>query len=350
MHSHSRRKFLYATLLGTSFLFTSGCGESSAANKTIDVYSPHGKYLEGDIKQRFEAAHPGWTVRFQDMGGGEIFAKIGAERDRPRACVWWGGSASDFKNAEAQGLLEAYVPPWAANLPENAKSPTGGWSATFLTPEIILYNPNKIKAEDVPQEWDGLLDSKWKGRIAVRDARASSGMKLIFGALILREKERHGSIDAGFEFLRKLDANTASYAANPDGLYRLLESDGPCMLAPWNLPDVLNLKKNKGKPFDFVMPKNTMVNVEPIALVKNNPNPEGAKLFYNFVNDPEQLILMAHERDRIPARTDIPQEKLPESMRGLKLEPMKFDAAEFDKNIEEWMARWDSEIKGKGGR
>ena len=93
-----------------------------------------------------------------------------------------------------------------------------------------------------------------------------------------------------------------------------------------------------------------MVNVEPIALIKNNPNPEGAKLFYDFVNDPEQLVLMAHERDRIPARTDIPREKLPESMRDLKLDPMKFDAAEFDKNIEEWMARWDAEVKGKGVR
>jgi iron(III) transport system substrate-binding protein len=317
----------------------------------IDVYSPHGKFLEGDVKKRFEAAHPGWTLRFQDMGGGEIFAKIGAERAQPRASVWWGGSVSDFKNAEEQGLLEPYFPAWSASLPANAKSPTGGWSATFLTPEIILYNPNKIKADELPREWDDLLDPKWKGRIAVRDVRASSGMKLIFGALILREKERRGSIDAGFEFLKKLDANTAlPYAANPDGLYRLLESDGPCVLAPWNLPDVLNLKKNKGKPFDYILPTNTMVNVEPIALIKNGPNPEGAKLFYDFVNDPEQLVLMAHERDRIPARTDILREKLPEAMRNLKLDPMKFDAKEFDTNIEEWMARWDAEIKGKGGR
>src|SRR5689334_7470550 len=84
-----------------SFLFISSCGDGPAAGKTIVVYSPHGKLLENDIKTRFEAAHPGWTVIFQDMGGGDIYPKISAEKSRPRAALWWGGSLSDFKRAEA---------------------------------------------------------------------------------------------------------------------------------------------------------------------------------------------------------------------------------------------------------
>lgn len=341
-----RRTIVLFALITVSF---SGCGDG-APSKTIVVYSPHGKFLEGDIKKRFEAAHPGWTVIFQDMGGGEIFSKIAAEKDRPRASVWWGGSWTDFNRAERDGLLELYKPPWFDSLPENARSPTGGWTATFLTPEIIMYNPKKVQRAEVPADWDGLLDPKWKGRIAVRDARASSTMKLIFGALILREKQRHGSVEAGFEYLKKLDANTGHYATNPELLSKDLEDDGPYALTPWTLVDVLELKKTRGKSVDFVLPRESMVNVEPVALIKNNPNPEAAKLFYDFVNDPEQLILMAQERDRIPARTDIPRDKLPDWMRELKLTPMKFDMAEFEANIEEWMHRWDSEIKGKGGR
>ena len=327
----------------------SGCGDAKPASKrSIVVYSPHGTYLEGDIKKRFENAHPGWTVQFIDMGGGKIFDKINAEKSQPRACVWWGGSAGDFKRAEAAGLLETYSPSWAASLPDNAKSPTGGWTATFLTPEIIMYNPKKISAADWPKDWDDLLDPKWKGRIAVRDVRASSTMKTIFGALILREKARKGSVEAGFDFLRKLDANTASYGANPEALYALLSDDGPCTLTPWNLADVLNLKNNRHLSLDYVMPAETMIPVEPVALIKQSPNPEGAKLFYDFVSSPEQLILMAQERDRIPARTDIPRDKLPAWMRDLKLTAMQIDWNEFDRNIEEWMARWDAEIKGKG--
>ena len=326
-----------------------GCGDGPAADKTIVVYSPHGKLLETDTKTRFEAAHPGWTVVFQDMGGGDIYPKIRAEKSRPRADLWWGGSLGDFKRAESEGLLDAYTPAWSASLPGNAKSPTGGWTATFVTPEIIMFNPKKIARAEVPTDWDGLLDPKWKGRIAIRDAKASSTMKLIFGALILREKNRHGSIDAGFDYLKKLHAITGYYAASPELLAQALVDEGPYALTPWTLVDALELRDSRGKPIDFVIPNETMVNIEPIALIKNGLNAEGAKLLYDFINDPQQLELMAKERGRIPARSDIPREKLPEWMRELKLNPMKIDTSEFEKHIDEWMERWDTEVKRKGG-
>jgi iron(III) transport system substrate-binding protein len=339
-------KHIFAAL---ALLLCAGCGSVNDA-KTIVVYSPHGKFLEGDVKQRFEAAHPGWTVQFLDMGGGEIFDRVKAEKSAPRAGVWWGGTAGDFKRAEKLGLLEPYVPDFAAALPAHARSKTGGWVATFVTPEIILYNPKKIPAADLPRDWNDLLDSRWKGRIVVRDARASSTMKTIFGALILREKVRTGSVAAGFDWLKKLDANTGTYAPNPDGLNDLLRDDGPYALSPWNLADALESQHVRKFPFEYIVPPATMIPVEPIALVKGGPSPDGAKLFYDFVNSPEQLVLFAQQRDRIPARTDIPKDKLPAWMGTLTLNAMDIDWDDFDANIEEWMARWDAEIKGKGGR
>src|ERR1043165_136914 len=343
------RAILAASVISAALVGSPGCGDN-ANSQTIVIYSPHGKYLEKEMKSRFEAEYPGWTVVFQDMSGATILPRVSAEKTNPQASLWWGGSPGDFKRAEAEGLLEAYVPAWAGSLPAQAKSATGGWTATFLTPEIIMFNPKKLPRDEVPTDWDGLIDPKWKGHLAIRDVRASTGMTLIFGALILREKQRPGSIDAGFDFLKKLDANTGAYAAQPDILYDMLEKEGPYLLSPWNLPDVLNLKKTVGRSLDFVLPKETMVNVEPIALIKNGAAPAGAKLFYDFVNRPEQLAAMAQLFDRIPARTDIPPEKLPESMRDLKLNVMKLDMDDFDRNIEEWMHRWDTEIKGKGGR
>ena len=127
-----------------------GCGNTSDPH-TIVVYSPHGKYLEEDVKQRFEAAHKGWTVQFLDMGGGVIFARIKAEKNAPRASVWWGGTAGDFKRAETLGLFENYVPTFVDALPPHARSKTGGWVATFLTPEIIVYNPKKSPPAELPR-------------------------------------------------------------------------------------------------------------------------------------------------------------------------------------------------------
>ncbi len=322
-----------------------GCGGGTAGKSAITVYSPHGK-LKPEVKARFEAAHPAYEVQFLDLGGGEILTRIAAEKARPQADVWWGGAPGDFNRAEAQGLLEPYLPDWTKNLPADGKSPTGGWVATYRTPEVIMYNPKKVPPEEVPQDWGGLLDPKWKGRIAIRDVRASATMKTLFGALILREKKRAGTIDAGFEFLKKLDANTGAYAANPNVLNELLEGGGPYALTMWNLPDAQQLV-GEGRSIRYVIPQETPVPVEPVAIIKGAPHPEGARLFHDFVNSPQELLILARERNRIPVRTDLPQEQLPQWMRELKITPMEIDWPELEKHIEEWIARWDSEIKGK---
>src|SRR5262249_40390680 len=150
----------------------------------------------------------------------------------------------------------------------------GGWVATFRTPEVIMYNSKNVKPEDAPTTWDGLLDPKWKGKIVIRDVRASAGMKTVFSALIIREEQRAGSVDAGFEFLRKLDASTGYYAANPEVLFQTLSGDRYDVTI-WNQVDAL-LEKGKGRPFGYVIPDDTVVLVEPIALVRNSPNPSGA--------------------------------------------------------------------------
>jgi len=343
-----------AALLVLFMLVLAGCGAEKngggsatmSARTTVTVYSPHGKHLEGDIKKRFEAAHPHYTVEFLDMGGAKILARLQAEKERPHADVWWGGAPSDFKRAEAQGLLSPYAPDWTAGIPPEAKSASGAWIATFRTPEVIMYNTKKVKREDVPTEWDGLLDPKWKGKIVIRDVRPSATMKTIFGALVAREFKRTGSAGAGYEFLKKLDANTGAYAAEPQVMYDLLAADGPYALTAWTLADA-PLLKGQGYPFDYVIPKQTPVLFDAVALVKGGPNADGAKVFFDFVNSLEQLILMAHERHRLPARTDVPADRLPAWMSELKIDAMDVDWALFDKNIDEWIAYWDAKIKTK---
>ena len=325
------------------------CGGGEKRKDVVVVYSPHGVDLEEEVKQAFEAAYPGRTLEILEMGGGEILSRIRGEQERPACDVWWGGAPGDFKRAEAEGLLEPYAPAWTQALPAEAKSPTGAWAGMYLTPEVIMFNTQKVKREEVPTTWEGLLDEKWKGRIVVRDVRPSATMKTIFSALIWREWKRTGDLESGFAFLEKLHASTGAYAANPQALYELLLGPNSYALTPWNMADALLQKHNHKRPFDFVLPKGTPVPVEPIALVKGGPHAEGARLFYDFVTSEEQALLHAGKFHRLPARRDLPKEKLPEWMRELneKLEPLPLDWDELDRHQEAWIARWQSQIKTK---
>lgn len=325
---------------------TDGTEPKGAGPRNIVVYSPHGQWLEGDVKRRFEAANPGWTVDFLDLPGGTILERVQREKERPRADVWWGGSVLDFRKAEDLELLDAYRPELSRVLPQGAFSLGAKWNATFRTPAVIMFNSEKVKKEELPTEWTGLLDAKWKGKILVRDVRPSTTMRTIFCSIIAQENRKAGNDSAGFDWLKKLDANTGSYAGTPQIMYDQLKGPGPLSATLWNLADAL-LLKSQGYPFDYVIPAGAPVPVEPIALIKGAPNPEGAKKLYDFINDPEQLILMANERFRLPARTDLPTEKLPAWMREMNLKPGDVDWAVIDKNMDEWIARWDAEIKGK---
>jgi iron(III) transport system substrate-binding protein len=335
-------RVLFACIL---LCFLAGCGGGNDARaKTVVVYSSHGKFLQSDLKQRFEAAHPQYTLVFQDIPGGEIFSKVLYEKENPQADVWFGGSAADFNRAETEGLLEPYAPEWTAKLPAGSKSHSGAWVATFVSPSVIMYNKNKVSEAEVPRTWEGLLDPKWKGRIAIRDVAPSATMRTVFGALIARELQRTGSVEPGFEFLKKLHANTGVYAGNPTILNDLLKGDNPYALTIWTTADA-PLLKSQGWPFEWVYPDPTPVPVEPIALLRNAKNPVGAKVFYDFVNSPEQLLLMAKERHRIPARTDLPADNLPGWIKDLKINPMPLDWNMLQQHTDEWINRWDKEIK-----
>jgi iron(III) transport system substrate-binding protein len=331
-------------LLGVVLVCLAGCGGDDARAKTVIVYSSHGKFLQGDIKQRFEAAYPQYRLEFQDIPGGGIFNKVLYEKSNPQADVWFGGSAADFNRAESEGLLEPYAPSWADKLPPGARSLSGAWVATFVSPSLIMYNRNKVGADEVPRTWEGLLDPKWKGRVAIRDVKPSATMRTVFGALIARELQRAGNVEAGFDFLKKLDANTGVYASNPTILNDYLKGDNAYALTIWTIADA-PLLKSQGLPFEWVFPDPTPMPVEPLALLKNARNPEGAKAFHDFVNSPEQLVLMARERFRIPARTDLPAEQLPDWIKALKITPMPVDWDILQKNTDEWIDRWDREVK-----
>lgn len=347
------RPLLSFISLFAAVLCVAGCsgGKSdakpAAEKKVVVVYTPHGD-LGIEMKKAFEAAYPEITAQVIDQQGGNLLAKIRAEKDKPACDVWWGGSTTDFRRGEKEGLFEPCKPDWVAHLPEGAKSPTGAWNGTYLSPEAIMFNEQKLKREEVPDTWEGLLDPKWKGRIVIRDVRASATMKTIFGAIIYKEWKRTGKDDDGFAILDKLQQNTGKYAPTPEVMFSdLAAPGGPYALTPWNQFDAIGRKVNHQLPFGYVIPKETPVIVEPIALIKGGPHAAEAKLFYDFVTSKEQLLMAAKKYFRVPARNDLPKDELPDWMRDFNLVPMKIDWEEFDQRIEGWIARWQDEIRIK---
>jgi iron(III) transport system substrate-binding protein len=325
-----------------------GCGGGDGRT-VLTVYSPHGKELLEHYERQFESANPTVDVQWVDMGSQEVLDRLRAESANPQADLWFGAPSEIFERAANENLLEPYRPTWADKVPDEARDARDHWYGTYLTPEVIAYNTDAVSAEEAPKDWDDVLDPKWRGKVLIRDPSPSGSMRAIFGAQIARSIARTGSPEAGYEWLRRLDANTKEYTLNPTILYQKLgRQEGVITL--YNMPDIATLKQRFNIPVTYVIPASgTPLLVDAIAIVRGTERGEIAKRYYEFVTTPRAMIVAADSFLRIPARTDIPDDSLPDWIRQARarIKPMPLDRALIAQHLDEWMKYWEGNIRNR---
>jgi iron(III) transport system substrate-binding protein len=327
-------------------ILCAGCSKSGVT--PIVVYSPHGKEMLSSFGRAYEEVHPDEVVQWLDMGSQDVYDRVRTEKENPQADIWWGGPMTAFSRAEREGLLERYVPSWDSVSVPAYRSPARFWYGTFLTPEVIMYNSNRITPAQAPKDWDDLLDPAWRGKIVIRSPLASGTMRIIFSSMIARAEQRGGGTAPGFDWLRRLDANTKTYAADPTQLYiAIAREEG--LVTLWDLPDVILQVESHHYPFAYVLPASgTPLITDGIALVRGAKHTDEAKRFYEFVTSRASMIRQARDFFRIPARSDIPRTELPPWMQTLEIRelPVNFDT--LAAHEKEWMKTWDEKIRGRG--
>jgi iron(III) transport system substrate-binding protein len=168
----------------------------------VTVYSPHGREMLAAFEKQFEAANPGVDVQTVDMGSQEVYDRVRSEAANPQADVWFGGPSTIFARGAADGLLAPYRPKWADAIPPESRNPQDLYFASYRTAPVLVYNNQAVKPEEAPQDWEDLLDPRWKGKILIRDPLASGTMLTLFGMILARSVAETGSPERGFEWQR----------------------------------------------------------------------------------------------------------------------------------------------------
>ena len=95
-------------------------------------------------------------------------------------------------------------------------------------------------------------------------------MRTIYSAMIYRQYAATGSPEAGYDWLKKLDANTAVYTPTPDDMYLKLDR-GVGTVTLWNLQDAFIQPMKNNRPWSFVIPTSGVpVLLDGVGVV-NNP-------------------------------------------------------------------------------
>ncbi len=332
-----------------ALLLLAGC--AGDGRTPLLVYSPHGRDQLVLLEREFERRHPDVDVRWLDMGSQEILDRLRFERVNPQADVWFGGPSTTFDRGVSDSLLQPYRPAWADFIPVQGRGPDDLYHSAYRTPAVIAYNSKAVSPAEAPQDWDDVLEPRWKDQVLIRDPMASGTMRAIWGLIIERSLRETGDTAAGMAWLRKLDGQTRAYALNPAILdAKLARQEGTVTL--WDLPDIL-ISQSKGLPFGYVFPKSgTVVIEDAIALVRGSRHADAARAFIDFVGSPEAQVLTAREVYRIPARTDLLQEEIPAWLeqveREMKVAPVDWQL--LARKGSAWMSYWDRHVRGTGRR
>lgn len=313
------------------------------------LYSPHGRDLLGLFEQTFEAENPDIDVRWLDMGSQEVYDRIRSESVNPQADVWFGGPATILARGVEDDLLEPLRPSWADALAPTGRHPDDMYFSLYRTPPILVYNEQAVSKEDAPKDWDDLLDPKWKDKVLIRDPLASGTMRTIFGMVLAQSVTETGDTAQGFDWLRRLDAQTKEYAHNPALLHLKMERQEGVVTC-WELTDIL-FQRRRGAPLAYTFPAGGSPVIEDsIGLVKGAPHREAAVRFIEWVGGIEAQELAAEKAFRLPARTDIPPDELPAWAREAlqELKTAEVDWKLIEEKGAEWMNHWDRKIRGKG--
>lgn len=328
------------------------CGGGSDGKTVLTVYSPHGKELLDHYALGFEKANPGVDVQWLDMGSQDVLDRLRSEKENPQADVWFGAPTEIFERATKEGLLAKYEPTWKSAVAPSAADENGFWYGTYLTPEVIAYNSEKVDSASAPRDWPDVLDPKWKGHVVIRDPIASGTMRAIFGAILQRSIEMTSSTDSGWSFLRQLDANTKEYTINPALLYEKLKR-GDGWITLYNMPDIATLEQRTGAPVKYMVPSSgTPLLVDAIAVVKGSKHEQLAQKYIEFVTSIESLKFAADSLQRIPARTDVPDAELPKWIRDARVQirPMGLDRHLMADSLNSWMQQWDAKVRNRNNK
>lgn len=151
----------------------------------------------------------GIKASFVRLSSGETVARLAAAKAAPEFDVWHGGPADGYGAAAKQDLIEKYVSPTAAEIPDKYKDPNGYWAGVYVGALGFCSN-QKILAEkgvEVPKSWDALLDPKLKGQVSTAHPSTSgTAFTTLWTQVVLR-----GGEDQAIEWMKKMHSNVLQY-------------------------------------------------------------------------------------------------------------------------------------------
>jgi iron(III) transport system substrate-binding protein len=217
-----------------------------------------------------------------------------------------------------KNVLEPYDFPERKSVRKEFVDPEGRFAAIGITPFSVAYETRRVKPADLPREYKGFLDAKWKGELGLVP---QVGWAL---SMIDAMGEKDGEV-----FLRNLAKHNVRINSGNSLQLQLLAA-GEFKVGISNIAYLVSRLKSQGAPVDFAYIDPVYADFTATGLVGKGPHKAAGKLFLRYLFSEEAQELY-RDTGRVVGRVDVPPTD-PRVMQGVKLHPYKASwAKSFDK-------------------
>lgn len=258
----------------------------------------------------------GWAEQFKKDTGytvhlvpkatsAEIIATAIAQKDKPQIDVVMCDLAA-FQQGADQGIfatLDAKEVPNLTKMIDMARIGTTGVS-TYADILAIVYHKEAFKRSGwaPPTKWTDLFRPELKGKVIVPPVSNTYGMYY----LVELARENGGgerNIEPGFAALKKLAPSVVDWTTTYAKIADLLQQETGLVAifgnaSGWEIAQ-------RGVPVDVVIPNPSYMSPTVAGLAKGGPNPEGARVFLNWLISEKVLKYRAERFGQSPMNRDV---------------------------------------------
>ncbi len=287
----------------------------------------------------------GVKVNMVAKGSGEALAQLNAEKANPKTDIWFGGTGDPHLQAAEQNLTLEYksaqltgLYPWAQKQAADAKYRTVG---VYLGPLGFGYNTELLAKKKIPAptSWADLLKPEYKGEIQMANAASSGTSYTVIATLVQLMGE-----DRAFEYMKQLHKNVSTYTRSGVAPAKAV-ARGETAVSISFVHDVTT-EAAQGFPAASVTPsEGTGAEVGSMSIVKDGPNTEAAKKFYEWaLTVGGQQFGLAAKQFQLPSNSKVAID--PRMVNPAKIKLINYDYAKYGASAERrrLIAKWEKDV------
>lgn len=255
------------------------------------LYSGRSEALIQPVIDAFKAQYPAVEILLKSGSNSQMANALIEEKANPQADLFITTEIFTIQAMAAEGVLQAYRPAAADQLPAEALGAGDLWSGLTRRARVIMYNTELVSAEEAPQSIFDLTDPKWKGQIAAAGS-TNGGMQAQIAVL-----EQSIGKEATQEWLNGLLANEVTFFSGHTDVRKAVGA-GEFKIGLVN-HYYYYLQAAEGSPVGVVFPDQgegqigLISNLTAAGVVNGAKNPAAAQAFIDFLLSPEGQKLFA---------------------------------------------------------